>query len=110
MAGAGAAAVTGEGQAATVWHEQVAGIICSEALAELGLPKDYCCLQVALLTRLIVVICTSHAECSCTQVFSFSVFITKRCVSLESFLSQNAPTGAARALRAKFSSAQRSYY
>ena len=66
--GVGAAAVTGEGQVAAVW--QVAGAMCSEALAEADLPKDCCCLQVAYLTHLIVVICTSHAERSCTHTFS----------------------------------------
>ena len=66
----GAAAVTGEGQVAAVWQEQVAGAMCSEALAEADLPKDCCCLQVAYLTHLIVVICTSHAERSCTHTFS----------------------------------------
>ena len=72
----GAAAVTGEGQ--------VAGAMRSEALAEADLPKDYCCLQVAYLTHLIVVICTSHAERSRTHTFSL--------------LSQIAPTRAARPL------------
>ena len=90
MVGVGAAAATGEGQ--------VAVTVCSEALAEADLPKDYCCLQAALLTHLIVVICTSHAEWSCTQAFSFSPFITERFVILESFFSQSAPTRATRPL------------
>ena len=77
MAGVGAAAVTGEGQVATVWQEQVAGAMRAEALAEMGLPKDYyCCLQVARLTHLSVGICASHAEWSFTQISSFSPLTT----------------------------------
>ena len=45
----------------------------SEALAEVDLPKDYCCLQVAHLTRLNVVICTGHPEWSSTHTFLSSL-------------------------------------
>ena len=66
--GVGAAVVTWGGQVAAVWQAELPGARCSESLAEVGLPWDYCCLQLALLTDYIVMICTSHAEHCCTQV------------------------------------------
>ena len=92
----GAAAVTCGGQAAVFWQGQVAGARCSESLAEVGLPRNYCCLQVALLTCLLVLICASHAEHCRIQILSFSHSVTEHFASSRRFLSQNAPTCAAR--------------